>query len=58
VLIEMGSGFGIRSNAQFTPFFEKLVNTVHEESPGSRLLFNTTPKDSMDAVKRWFPDSG
>ena len=47
-------GFGVRANANLTPFFEQLVNTVHEHAPQAKLLFNTRPSDTMDAVKRNF----
>jgi hypothetical protein len=51
-----GSGFGIRGTKQFTPLFEKLVNTISEKSPQSKLLFNIAPDNTLEAVRRWFPD--
>jgi hypothetical protein len=39
-----------------TPFFEKLVNTIHDTSPKSRLLFNTMPDNTLEAARRWFPE--
>jgi hypothetical protein len=51
-------GVGIRVNRQFTPLFEELVNTVKEKSPSSKLLFNSQPDDTIEAVKRWFPEAG
>ncbi|KAF2813705.1 uncharacterized protein BDZ99DRAFT_459479 [Mytilinidion resinicola] len=50
-------GIGIRANRQFTPLFESLVNTVHEKSPHTKLLFNTQPDDTIEAAKRWFPEA-
>ncbi|ORY22128.1 hypothetical protein BCR39DRAFT_392164 [Naematelia encephala] len=49
-------GNGIRSTKQFTTLFEALVNTIHEKSPQSRLLFNTLQDDTMVAVRRWFTE--
>ena len=33
--------------------FEKVVNLVHELAPDARICFNTTPADSVEAVRRW-----
>jgi hypothetical protein len=49
-------GFGIRSTKEFTPLFERLVNTIHTASPASKLLFNTSPDGTLDAVIRHFPE--
>jgi len=38
--------------------FEALVNTVHEKSPKSKILFNSQPDDTIEAAKRWFPEAG
>jgi hypothetical protein len=39
------------------PFFEQVVNVVHEYAPKTtKLLFITSPPDSHDAVHRWFPN--
>ncbi|KAN0104875.1 hypothetical protein V8E51_010620 [Hyaloscypha variabilis] len=51
-------GIGIRADAQFTTMFEALVNFVHEKSPKSKLLFNTSPDGTLEAAKRWFPEAG
>ncbi|ORY30188.1 hypothetical protein BCR39DRAFT_558711 [Naematelia encephala] len=50
-------GMGIRATKMFTPLFEALVNTIHEKSPGSRLLFNSGPSHTFEAVERWFPQA-
>ena len=52
-------GNGIRSSGELTVQFEQLVNVVRERAPTAKLLFNTTPADTIDAIRRWFPiDSG
>ena len=51
-------GNGYRSVSKFTVEFEQLVNVVRECAPTAKLLFNTTPADTIDAVKRWFPVAG
>jgi hypothetical protein len=33
--------------------FEKLINTIHEGAPRSKICFNTNPADSAEAVQRW-----
>ena len=33
--------------------FEALINAVHEHAPRARICFNTTPRDSEAAVRRW-----
>lgn len=47
-------GFGIRGNAELTPWFEALVNAIVDNSPGTKVLFNTSPDSTSIAVKRWF----
>ncbi|KAL3135873.1 hypothetical protein ABBQ32_007429 [Trebouxia sp. C0010 RCD-2024] len=51
-------GNGYRSVSKFTVEFEQLVNIVRECAPSAKLLFNTTPADTIDAVRRWFPVEG
>ena len=48
-------GNGYRSFGDRTVEFEQLVNIAREYAPTAKLLFNTTPADTVDAVKRWFP---
>jgi hypothetical protein len=33
--------------------FERLLNLVHSLAPGAKICFNTTPADSLEAVRRW-----
>ena len=51
-------GNGIRSNVPLTAWLEQLVDIVRETSPHAKLMFNTTPATSVDAVRRWFPIKG
>ena len=46
-------GAGVRKDEEEFLLFEKLVNVVHQQAPDARICFNTGPKDSVDAVKRW-----
>ncbi|KAJ3002621.1 hypothetical protein HKX48_002221 [Thoreauomyces humboldtii] len=51
-------GFGVRGKAELTPFFEGLINsgaTVLASSPGSKIVFNTFPDNTLEAIRRWFP---
>lgn len=46
-------GAGIRVAASNFLLFEKIVNTVHQYAPKSKIVFNTSPKDNVAAVQRW-----
>lgn len=48
-------GNGFRSSSDRMVQFEQLVNIVRECAPAAKLLFNKTPADTLDAVRRWFP---
>lgn len=45
-------GAGLRAPRHLL-LFERLLNLIHERAPGSRICFNTTPADSVEAVRRW-----
>ncbi len=45
-------GAGLRAEDRLL-LFEKLLNLVHVHAPGAKLCFNTTPKDTVEAVRRW-----
>jgi hypothetical protein len=45
-------GNGIRGNVSHTEFFQHLVNASRELSPGTMLIFNTSPFDIIDACER------
>lgn len=46
-------GGGIRMIPEHTELFERIVNVLHEASPGIRLCFNTAPDNTADALGRW-----
>ena len=46
-------GAGIRIPPGNLILFEKIINTVHEHAPGSKLIFNTNPLNSLESIKRW-----
>jgi hypothetical protein len=45
-------GAGLRAPAQLI-LFEKLLNLVHAQAPGAKLCFNSSPADTVAAVRRW-----
>lgn len=45
-------GAGLRAPRHLL-LFEKLINLVHSLAPGAKICFNTTPKDTAEAVQRW-----
>ncbi len=47
-------GNGIRGTAEYTVFFEDLVNASTEISPQTRLMFNTSPDDILECCLRNF----
>jgi hypothetical protein len=46
-------GGGVRMVPEHTLLFERIVNVLHEVSPGIRLCFNITPDNTVDALRRW-----
>lgn len=48
-------GWGIRGNPEMTVLFEELVDCVRTMSPGTKIMFNTSPDSTLDAAKRSFP---
>ncbi len=45
-------GAGLREPVHLL-LFEKLLNLIHAHAPGAKLCFNTSPKDTLEAVRRW-----
>jgi hypothetical protein len=46
-------GAGVRVLPQHTVLFEKIINTIHREAPtSSKICFNTSPSDTVEAVLR------
>ncbi|KAF7975242.1 hypothetical protein HWV62_10214 [Athelia sp. TMB] len=48
-------GFGVRRAPELTVFFEEAVNAIKDALPTAKLLFNSSPLSTLDAVKRNFP---
>ena len=48
-------GVGLREPPDLLRLFEKILDIVHRLAPDSRIAFNTSPADSAEAVRRWFP---
>lgn len=46
-------GNGIRSIKVNFLLFEKIVNIVHEYAPEAKIIFNSLPTDTEEAIKRW-----
>lgn len=46
-------GNGIRGLPSNFLLFEQLVNIIHSNAPASRIIFNTLPTNTDEAVKRW-----
>ncbi len=46
-------GNGIRSIKVNFILFEQLINEVHANAPKAKIIFNTLPTDTDEAVKRW-----
>jgi hypothetical protein len=45
-------GAGLRAPAHLL-LFEKLLNLVHTSQPQAKICFNSTPADTVEAVRRW-----
>ncbi|KAJ3164901.1 hypothetical protein HDU88_004881 [Geranomyces variabilis] len=50
-------GNGIRANMELTAWMEQLINALHEVLPDAKVMFNTFPTDTIEAIRRWFPAS-
>jgi hypothetical protein len=46
-------GAGVRMAPEHTLLFERLVNVVNELAPGISFCFNTSPEDTVHALRRW-----
>lgn len=49
-------GYGIRGNRELTPLFEGIVQTWHQVSPETKIMFGNTPADVMTTIKRNYPN--
>lgn len=46
-------GAGLRLPPPHLIIFEKVINVVHANAPRAKIVFNTSPTDSLDALRRW-----
>lgn len=46
-------GAGLRVPAERVVLFEAVVNLVHAQAPRAWICFNTSPADTLAAVRRW-----
>lgn len=46
-------GNGIRGIKANFLLFEQIINVVHSNAPKSKIIFNTLPADTDEAIKRW-----
>lgn len=46
-------GNGIRGLKVNFILFEQIINMIHTHAPKSKIIFNTLPTDTPEAVKRW-----
>jgi hypothetical protein len=46
-------GAGLRQPPEHLLLFEKILNPVHHRAPTACICFNSSPADTVDAVRRW-----
>ena len=46
-------GGGLRLPHEGLPFFERVVNAIHQSAPKASIAFNTRPEDTAEAAARW-----
>ncbi len=46
-------GAGVRTPPDQVVLFERLVQAVREHAPKAPVCFNTSPTDTVEAVRRW-----
>lgn len=46
-------GAGVRTDPDHFLLFEQVINLIHEHAPQAKIVFNTLPYDSVQAVERW-----
>jgi hypothetical protein len=49
-------GGGMRIPPKGLPFFEKVVNAIHQNAPRAAIAFNTRPEDTAEAAARWIAE--
>ncbi|BDX07030.1 hypothetical protein [Planctobacterium marinum] len=46
-------GAGVRTDPEHLVLFEIILNSISELAPKAKMAFNTSPFDTVEAVKRW-----
>jgi hypothetical protein len=46
-------GAGLRQPPEHLLLFETILNLVHHRAPTACICFNSSPADTLDAVRRW-----
>lgn len=46
-------GAGVKIPPSNFILFEKLINTVHDNAPNTKIIFNTNPHDPAASIKQW-----
>ena len=46
-------GAGLRQPPEHLLLFEEILNLVHHRAPTACICFNSSPADTVDAVRRW-----
>jgi hypothetical protein len=46
-------GAGVRIPPSNFILFEKIINTVHDSAPNTKIIFNTNPNDTAASIRRW-----
>jgi len=47
-------GAGVRTANSMVAWLEQLIEGVRTASPQARIIFNTMPGDTVEAIHRWF----
>ena len=47
-------GGGIRIANSMVAWLEQLIDGVRTAAPQARIIFNTMPGDTVEAIQRWF----
>ncbi|KAK9780041.1 hypothetical protein SCAR479_03165 [Seiridium cardinale] len=45
-------GMGLRTMNDITPFFERIINTIHKQLPDAKFAFNAAIDKTLEACKR------
>ena len=46
-------GAGVRLPPSNFILFEKIINTIHDNAPKTKIIFNTNPHDTAESINRW-----